>query len=254
MHSRPLLLEIAVSTPGEAERAVAGGADRLELSSALEVGGLTPSLNAFREVREVVPPGFPIWVLLRPRPGGFSYSASEHAIMMGDAEDFLAEGVAGVVFGVLEGNAIDRPRCRQLVDLAAGHAVFHRAFDLLPDPAVALGTIIELGFERVFTSGGAASAAAGAEALARLLTSAGKRIEILPAGNIRPDNVAALVRTTGCDQVHSSARAPLIDPILAANLSQARGLGADGAGAVMTTSQELVAGLRRELNASRVDE
>ena len=240
--TRRYLLEIAVGTPDEAACAAANGADRLELSSGLEVGGLTPSIGLFRAVRERVE--VPLYVLLRPRAGGFAYTPNEFAVMQADAEAFLAEGATGIVFAVLtDDGRIDHARCRALVNAAEGKAVFHRAFDFLPDSLVALDELIELGFERVLTSGGATTAETGTNRLAALVQHAGWQIEVLPAGNVRPHNVADLVRETRCDQVHAAARVPAPDRLLAANPRLAHGMGAPA-----ELSGQLVRDLRRELD------
>jgi copper homeostasis protein CutC len=243
-----LILEVAVSTPDEAARAEEGGADCLELSAALEVGGLTPSLGVFREVRKAV--GLPVYVLLRPRPGGFCYTPGEFEAMRFDAEQFMAAGAAGLVFGVLtpEGK-IDRNRNAELVAFAGKRAVFHRAFDFLANQFGALDELRNLGFQRILTSGGEVTAKAGATQIAELVRQAGGRIEILPAGGIRPENVADLVRQTHCTQVHSSARsAAAADAMLAAQPRLARAMGADVTGVRLSTDAELVAALRSELN------
>ena len=235
-------LEIAVSTPEEAGLAVREGADRLELSSGLEVGGLTPSIGLFRAVRERVE--VPLYVLLRPRAGGFAYTPNEFAVMQADAEAFLAEGATGVVFAALtDDGRIDHARCRALVNAAEGKAVFHRAFDFLPDSLVALDELIELGFERVLTSGGATTAETGTNRLAALVQHAGWQIEVLPAGSVRPHNVADLVRETRCDQVHAAARVPASDRLLAANPRLAQAMGAPSG-----LSAPLVRDLRHELD------
>jgi copper homeostasis protein len=237
-----ITLEIAVCTPDEAVTAAHLGADRLELSSGLEVGGLTPSLGLFRQTRDAVDK--PVYALLRPRSGGFSYTRREFDAMCADAEALMAAGAAGLVFGVLTPDGrIDRDRCRTLVDLAGGKAVFHRAFDFLPDPLAALDELIELGFERVLTSGGARTAEAGTTRLAALVQHAGWQIEVLPAGKILPENVADLVRETRCDQVHAAVRVRSDDPTLAGNDRLAPGLGES-----TETSGVLVAGLRRQLD------
>jgi renalase len=241
-----LTLEIAVSTPGEAVLAETNGADRLELSSGLELGGLTPSLNLFRSVREVV--SIPIVVLIRPRPGGFNYSDREFDDMLRDAAEFMQEGASGIVFGVLDRNRIDRERCKRFVKVAEGRAVFHRAFDFLPNLEVALDELIELGFQRVLTSGQANTALVGAARLASLIQHVGSRIEVLSAGNIRPDTVVEVVQKTGCSQVHSSARTAVLDPGFSNSLQLCVGMGADAEGMRMTTNAELVAGLRDALN------
>lgn len=241
---RRYTLEIAVSTPDEAVRAVEAGADRLELSSALEVGGVTPSLSLFRHVQRAAPEK-PIYVLIRPRPGDFSYTDREFEVMLNDAELLLKEGAAGIVFGILKGTAIDRRRCGQLLELAPEKSVFHRAFDVLPEPFAAIEELIDLGFQRVLTSGQASTAEAGTTLLAALMQHAGWQIEILPAGNIRPENVADLVRETRCEQVHSSARAPVAPGSAAVRCLP--GMGMDS-GRWLMMSPEIVAGLRQALN------
>jgi copper homeostasis protein CutC len=239
-------LEIAVSTPDEAVIAAANGADRLELSSGLEVGGLTPSLHAFLAVQEEV--SIPVYVLLRPRPGGFLYSGREFALIERDAGEFLKRGASGIVFGILSPGGIDHTRCEKLVKQAGGRAVFHRAFDFLPDSLAAIDELIEMGFQRVLTSGQGITAAAGSAQLAALIRHAGKRLEVLPAGNIRPDNVIQLLKKTGCNQVHSSARAAAADLLHERNYCLASGMGLDASGSRSTTDPHLVAGLRRTLD------
>jgi copper homeostasis protein CutC len=245
--NRRITLEIAVSTPDEAVLAAAGGADRLELCSGLEVGGLTPSLGTFQLVREAVE--IPVHVLLRPRPGGFCYSDRELDTMTRDAESFMAAGSAGLVFGILTSDGtIDRNRCKTLIAIAGGRAVFHRAFDFLPDPLVALHELIDLGFARVLTSGGAATAELGIPRLVELVQHADWKIEILPAGNIRPGNVARIVTETHCTQVHSSARSLVADSMLAKSPDLTAGIGADATGSRFTTDIHLVAAMRAELD------
>jgi copper homeostasis protein len=236
-------LEIAVTTPDEAVLAEENGADRIELSSGLEVGGLTPSLGLFRAVRARV--GVPVYVLLRPRAGGFVYTVEEFDLMRVDAEAFLAAGADGIVFGALTpGGHIDRHRCATLVDDASGRAVFHRAFDFIRKPLPALDRLIELGFERVLTSGGARTAEIGATRIAELVKhAAGREIRVLPAGKITPETVADLIRETGCDQVHAAVRVNAPDPVLGRNTGLALGLGGQ-----TEMSAALVRGLREQLD------
>jgi copper homeostasis protein len=244
--SRRITLEVAVTTADEAVRACRAGADRLELCSALEVGGVTPSSGTFLQIVAAVP-GVPAYVLLRPRTGGFVCSDREFATLTRDAEWFLANGAAGVVCGLLTAaGQIDQARCAELVKLANGKAVFHRAFDFLPDPLAALDELIALGFERVLTSGGAASAADGASRIAELVRRASGRIAVLPAGGIGPDNVTELLRATGCDQVHGSFRSATADPTLAANPHVGGQMGGG-----LTTDEQLIRRTRERLD--RVD-
>jgi len=204
MSARRVKLEICTASPEDCLAAERGGADRVELNCGLMLGGLTPSLGSIRESRSAV--RIPLIVMIRPRAGGFAYSASEFAVMLRDAETALAENADGIAFGILtpEG-AIDLERCRQLVKLAAGReVVFHRAFDVVPDPMKALDQLIDLGVKRVMTSGQEASAYNGAGNIARFIQHAAGRIEVLPAGGINRFTVADVVSRTGCDQVHAS--------------------------------------------------
>jgi len=193
-------IEAAIASLEEARTAVAAGADRLELCSHLEVGGVTPPRDVFLAIRETV--AVPICVLIRPRHGDFIYTASEFDTLKRDAEWFRAHG-AEIVTGVLNADrTVDRARC---ADLVRG-AVFHRAFDEVVDRFAALETLIELGCRRILTSGGAPTAPEGTDELAALFRAARGRIEILPGGGIAPDNAAELVRRTGCTWIHGSFR------------------------------------------------
>jgi copper homeostasis protein len=202
-------LEVAVTTVEDACTAAAAGADRLELCSALEVGGVTPSAALFTAVRDTV--RIPVVALVRPRTGDFVYSDAEFAIMKRDAAWFLNNGAAAVVVGaVTESGHVD-PRCAELAALKP--AVFHRAFDCVERRAGSvsdgeLEVLIRFGFHRVLTSGVASTALEGADRIADLVRAAAGRIEILPGGGITPDNVEELIRRTGCTQVHGSFRVP----------------------------------------------
>lgn len=229
------LLEVAVTTAGEAIRASAAGADRLELCSALEVGGVSTSPATFLALREAV--SIPVWVLVRPRPGGFHYTQSEFDTLKRDAEWFLNHGADGIVTGVLTAaGGIDSERNAELVRLANRAATFHRAFDLLPDRLAGLELLIGLGYRRVLTSGGAATALEGSEAIAALIHAARDRIEILPGGGISPDNVQELIRRTRCTQVHGSFRGPAATPTRS------------GMGEARTTDERLVREARARLD------
>ena len=209
--SRPLL-EAAIATLDDARAAHAGGADRLELNAALELGGLTPSLGALLAIREAVP--LPVVAMVRPRPGGFVYSAGEWATVRRDADLLLANGAEAVGVGVLHPDGtINVPRLRALVGQVAGRrCVFHRAFDVTPDPIAALDALIDLGVARVLTSGQRATAAEGSNLIQRLVRHAEGRIEILPGSGVGPDNAAALLTYTGARQLHGSFSVVRNDP------------------------------------------
>lgn len=220
-----MLVEIAVQSVDGAVTAQRAGADRLEVCSGLEVGGLTPSAGLANAIRRAV--RIPFVVMLRPRAGGFVYSRREFDTIRADAEVLggwrampgtrrgkAVGGSAGRCDGFVVGmlrrdGTIDAARCRRLVrEFPAAQRVFHRAFDLTPDLFEALEALIEIGFTRVLTSGGraAASEPAALEALAELVRRAGDRIEVMPGGGIRERNVRRVVLRSGCMQVHSACR------------------------------------------------
>ncbi len=203
------LLEIAANSLDSALAAQAGGADRIELCMALEVGGLTPSPGLLAQVRERL--SIPVYALIRPRAGDFAYSPSEHATMLADIAHCRAAGCDGVVIGALTVDGdVDVERCRELVAAADGMGVtFHRAIDVCRDPAQALEAIIALGCERVLSSGGAPGAPAGAQALRALVEQAGERIVVMPGAGIDADNIAQLRRLTGAREFHASAKRAL---------------------------------------------
>jgi copper homeostasis protein CutC len=205
--SNRILLEIGVACVDDAVAAVAAGADRLELSCALSLGGLTPSAGLFAEVRRWVK--VPLIAMVRPRDGGFAYSNSDLEVMLHDAKALIAAGVDGLAFGILTARGeVDVERCRKLREACgARSAVFHRAFDLTPQPLSALDCLIGLGFRRVMTSGQAESAASGADTIAELVRHAAGRIEVMPAGGIDHQLVGEIMTRTGCDQVHAGLRA-----------------------------------------------
>lgn len=250
MSGRRIVLEVAVASVEDALAAAAGGADRLEHNAALALGGLTPSLGALREVRRAVT--LPLLVMLRPRPGGFDYSEADLRVMERDAELALAHGADGLVFGVLDGDGrVDGPRCRRLLEKAGSRpCVFNRAFDVTPDPFVALEEISALGFRRIMTSGQEENAYQGAALIAELARRAGGRIEVLPAGGVNRFTLADVLARTGCDQVHASLRGRRDDRSTAARPQVAFGSSFrppedryDG------TSTEAVADLRARLDA-----
>jgi copper homeostasis protein len=206
--ARRILIEVCVESVGDAVAAVAAGAERIELNSALALDGLTATPGLLVEARRAV--RAPLVAMARPRAGDFCYSDVDFRVLRRDVEYALEHGADGVAFGVLnEAGAIDVRRCRtvarRVLD-AKRDAVFHRAFDAVKDMPQGLEQLIDLGVRRVMTSGGRRTARAGAAVIARLREQAAGRIEILPAGGIRPDNLLRLLAATGCDQVHSSLR------------------------------------------------
>ena len=192
----------------------AAGVHRAELNSALFLGGLTPSLGNFLLARQLG--GIEILPMIRPRPAGFFYSDAEYQTMICDAELFVKHGADGIVFGFLHADGtVDAERTSNFVRIAAEAgraAVFHRAFDLTPDPFAALETLIQCGVTRILTSGQAPSVPEGLEMLKALVERAKERIEILPGAGIRPTNVAHIISYTNVTQVHFSAMAQRHEP------------------------------------------
>lgn len=147
--------------------------------------------------------------MTRPRGGGFAYSDAEFSTMRRDADLFLAHGAAGIAFGILEEDGrVDEDRNRILIEQigADRDAVFHRAFDVTPDPLASLEILIRLGVRRVMTSGQEDSAYNGAGRIAELIAQSAGRIEILPAGGINRFTLGDVLARTGCDQVHASLK------------------------------------------------
>jgi copper homeostasis protein len=226
--SAAVLLEIAIASVEDAAAAQAGGADRLELNAALALGGLTPSPGTLLEVKQAVT--LPVMVMIRPRSGGFCYSAADFRVMQRDIDLALAHGADGIVLGVLtEDGLIDFDRCRQLIrQVHERMLVFHRAFDVTPDPFVVLEQLVDLGVHRVMTSGQEASAYNGAALIAELIRRAAGRIEVLPAAGINRFTVRDVVARTGCNQVHASLRSRRTDRSTAARPHISFGAAATG--------------------------
>lgn len=205
-------LEICANSVQSALAAQVGGADRIELCQNLEQGGLTPSYGLIRQVRALL--AIPVFVLVRPRPGGFVYDAHELAIMQADIAACKALGCAGVVLGVLTpASQVDLAATRALVQAAWPLPVtFHRAFDACPDLAPALEDVVATGCQRLLTSGGQAAAPAGQATLAALVRQAGGRIAIMPGAGVTAANLAELATATGAREFHTSAKKLLFTP------------------------------------------
>ena len=242
----PILLEIIATSAEDCATIERHGGERIELCAALALGGLTPSAGLVAAARAATV--LPIMMMLRPREGGFCYTNSEVATLLRDLELGMAHQVDGFVFGCLcEDGTIDRARTRQIVERAGGRqTVFHRAFDVTPDPLAALETLVDLGVTRVLTSGQQPTAQAGADLIRTLVERAAGRIEILPGSGVKPENVADLLRRTGATQIHASASGVRLDP----STSARPGLGfggqvVEGGEGVRVAAGEVVAALRK---------
>lgn len=200
------LIEVCVSTIEDAIVASQLGADRLELSAALETDGVTPSLGMLREVMNAV--SIPVVTLIRVRSGNFVYDSREVAAMLRDAELAMEYGSQAIAVGCLTPDReIDVAAMRLFAATIGGkNCVCHRAFDQSVNLMVAAEELCELGYRRILTSGGAANAVDGAESLSELSQRFGHRIEVLVAGGVSPSNIAELATQTGCVQFHGSFR------------------------------------------------
>ena len=228
------LLEVCCGNLESVDAAVAGGAQRIELCSALEVDGLTPPIAWLEEIKRRYP-SLIVHVLVRPRAGDFVYTEQEIQLMASQIESALDAGADGIVIGCLTADGdVDLPAMERLVavvdscnlatellhsDLchAANDAhffprpsrrvsiTFHRAFDVCRKPFDALEKIIALGCDRILTSGQKPTAEDGIDLLCELHKRAAGRIGILPGGGVNPKNVARILEATGCTEIHASA-------------------------------------------------
>ncbi len=200
-------LEICLDSVESAIAAAGGGAERIELCSALSEGGITPSTGLISAVRQAT--RIQLYVIIRPRGGNFVYSGPELEVMRRDIVAAKAHGVDGVVLGALNADdTVDQPHTRQLIELARPLQVtFHRAFDLCRDSDTALEDVIACGADRVLTAGGRSDAVRGLNTIANLQRRANGRIRIMAGGGIRIGNVRKIASRTGVYEVHSSLSA-----------------------------------------------
>lgn len=206
MQGEKYIIEIATSDFTTTQAAVAGGADRIELCANLAEGGTTPSYGLIKKCREAF--DVLLYPIIRPRGGDFLYTDDEFQVMMTDVKLCKELGCDGIVTGLLLADgSIDRKRTEQLVNAAYPLGVtFHRAFDRCKDPFEAIEQLIEIGSERILTSGQQPAAPEGVELIAALNKKADHRIIIMPGSGVRKENIKILAEKTGCTEFHSSLR------------------------------------------------
>lgn len=206
--SRSIILEVCANSVTSALAAQDGQAGRVELCENLDQGGTTPSYGAILLARKLL--HIKLYVLIRPRGGDFFYTDLEFEVMKTDAEFCLEAGCDGIVIGILNADGtVDKERCTALFNIAKQYGAgvtFHRAFDECNDQFKALEDIIDMGFERILTSGGKSTAMEGSGRINRLIQKAAGRIIIMPGSGINENNVADLVHFTGAIEIHSSAK------------------------------------------------
>lgn len=199
-------MEVCIDSVESALNAERGGAIRVELCSNLMEGGTTPSLGMLRIIKQRTP--VPVFVMIRPRGGDFLYSDDEFYVMKEDIRILKEGGADGIVFGILSSQGeVDIERCQELLELSRPLPVtFHRAFDMLKDPFTSLEILIQLGFDRILTSGQDSSALEGLPTISHLVEKAKERIIIVPGGGITERNLERILRGSGAKEFHCSAR------------------------------------------------
>ncbi|KAK9886135.1 hypothetical protein WA026_014922 [Henosepilachna vigintioctopunctata] len=205
------VLEVCVDSLESTTAAIAGGAGRLELCSSLLEGGLTPTPGLLIQVQNLSANKIPIYCMLRCRPGNFIYNRQELEVMIEDARILRKYGANGFVFGaLLENGAVDMKTCREIIKACYPCPVtFHRAFDFCERPSIEIEVIIDLGFERVLTSGKQVNAQLGSKLIKKLREQVGSRIIIMPGGGINKENMKFIIENTEAKEYHGSFRKTL---------------------------------------------
>lgn len=199
-----MLTEICANSYQSALYAALAGAKRIELCSELSLGGITPSFGLLKQVTETLK--ISVFVLIRPRSGNFVYSDDEFEIMKKNIKLCKELGCHGIVSGVLKNdNTIDIKRTQELLEISKPLSfTFHRAFDNVPNPFEALDQLINLGVDRVLSSGQEVSAEKGIELLKELKEKSNNRVIILPGSGINSKNVSKFY-VNGFKEIHASA-------------------------------------------------
>lgn len=199
-------MEVCANSLTSALAAQKGGAIRVELCDNLPEGGTTPSYAQIALAKQML--SIKVYPIVRPRGGDFLYSDLEFELMKADIKACKMLNCDGVVIGILKADgSIDMERCAELIALAAPMPVtFHRAFDMSNDLEQALEDVINLGCERILTSGGESSALKGATVIARLIERAKGRIIIMPGAGVSTGNIRELIQITGAKEFHASAK------------------------------------------------
>ena len=220
------IIEIATSDYLTTKSAVEGGADRIELCANLAEGGTTPSYAHIKKCRDAF--SILLFPIIRPRGGDFLYNKDEFEIMKNDIKLCKELGCEGIVIGLLNmDGTIDMTRTSELIELAYPLEVtFHRAFDRCKDPFAALEELIEIGCQRILTSGqqpsvgsslpmaiGTAVNSQAVSLIAELNKIADDRIVIMPGSGVRKENIKMLAEQTGCLEFHSSLRGKIKSPM-----------------------------------------
>ncbi len=208
------IVEICCGSLEDAIAAQAGGAKRIELNSALHMGGLTPSIATLLLVKAKT--DLKVICMVRERGAGFCYDEWDKQVMFYNAKIMLENGADGLAFGFLnEDKSVDMEACKQMVELAHSYgkeAVFHRAVDVCADYEKAFADIVSCGVDRILTSGGQVKAVEGIRRIKEMQERFGEQIEILAGCGVNEDNAQYIMDNTGIVQVHSSCKSWKHDP------------------------------------------
>ncbi|MCC6818476.1 MAG: copper homeostasis protein CutC [Bacteroidia bacterium] len=197
-------LEIACNSFASCLNAYHGGANRIELFENLTDGGCTPSAGTIKQSLKL---GIPIYVMIRPRGGDFVYSNDEIDILLADIDLCKSIGVNGIVFGCLTPSSeIDKDLCRRVLNHWGGPATFHRSIDRTSNLIRSAKTLIDLGFERILSSGGQVDAVKGIPALKEMNSQLGSLITIMPGAGINATNATHILKETGCLELHATCK------------------------------------------------
>jgi copper homeostasis protein len=200
-----ITLEVCVDTLDDVLTAASAGAQRIELCSSLETGGLTPSIGMARNAASC---GVPVFAMIRPRAGDFDYSKTDIECMLSDIEFFQEAGISGFVFGALNSKGdLDERNLAKLITACNGMpATLNRAFDLCRDPIESLEIAVRMGFDRILTSGASVTVSSGLPLLEKLFAMASDRIIIIPGGGVTPASVGKLLDNLPIREIHASCK------------------------------------------------
>lgn len=202
------IVEICCGSYYDAKQAALGKASRIELNSALHMGGMTPTLSTLSLVKGET--DLKVVAMVRPRGAGFCYLDEDFKVMLAECEMLVTHGADGIAFGCLkEDGTLDIERNKRLLDIMKSHgaeAVFHRAFDCCSNPYETMEALIDMGVDRVLTSGLKPTAVEGIPLIKELQSRYGRQIEILAGSGVNATNAKRLMDETGIFQVHSSCK------------------------------------------------
>lgn len=219
MENKMKIAEICCGSYFDAKQAAKGGAKRIELNSALHLGGLTPTLSTLLLIKNKL--DLKVIAMVRPRGAGFCYSKEDFEVMLAECKMLVEYGADGIAFGCLNADAsLNLDQNKRLLEIIKRHqkeAVFHRAFDCNKNPYETMELLIELGVDRVLTSGLKPKATDGIELLKELHCQYGEQIELLAGSGVNSTNAKELMKQTGISQIHSSCKQWLKDSTTTVN-------------------------------------